>query len=75
MPTIQTVKTCHDKAMTMNCSIATIKNTQQSTSSDLMKKETKCQRRFLTEMATGITATSMAVMGMVVMAHIPRLIL
>eukprot|EP00957_Ditylum_brightwellii_P051552 3909445-Ditylum_brightwellii.AAC.1 len=66
----------------MTCSVVTVKNTQQSTSSGLMKKETKCQRRVSTEMTTGITATSMAVaatimmvMGMAVTAHIPRLVL
>eukprot|EP00957_Ditylum_brightwellii_P208400 15357237-Ditylum_brightwellii.AAC.1 len=61
MPTIQMVGTCHDKAATTTCSIATIKNAQQSTSSGLMKKETNCQRRVLTEMAMGITATCMIV--------------
>eukprot|EP00957_Ditylum_brightwellii_P059173 4490589-Ditylum_brightwellii.AAC.1 len=56
---MQTVKTCHDKAATMTCSIIAVKNTRQSTSSGLMKKETQCQRRVLTEMVTGIKATSM----------------
>eukprot|EP00957_Ditylum_brightwellii_P124148 9463614-Ditylum_brightwellii.AAC.1 len=71
MPTIETVKTCHNKAVTMTYSVATVKNTQQSTSSVLMKKETKHQRRVLTEMAMGktvtsmtVTATSMAVVAM-----------
>eukprot|EP00957_Ditylum_brightwellii_P050004 3790422-Ditylum_brightwellii.AAC.1 len=60
----------------------TVKNTQQSTCSGLMKKETKRQRRVLTETATGMTATSMtvtatimAVAGMAVTAHTPRLVL
>eukprot|EP00957_Ditylum_brightwellii_P140835 10728122-Ditylum_brightwellii.AAC.1 len=64
MPTIQTVKTRHDKAATRTCSVATIKNTRRSTSPGLMKKETKHQRKVLTETATGITATSMIVMAM-----------
>eukprot|EP00957_Ditylum_brightwellii_P047355 3597684-Ditylum_brightwellii.AAC.1 len=60
------VKTHHDKAATMTCSVTTIKNTRQSTSSGLMKKETKCQRRkqklnVSTEMVTGMTVTSMTV--------------
>jgi len=38
MPTIETVETRHDKAATMTCSVATTKNTQQSTSSGLVKK-------------------------------------
>eukprot|EP00957_Ditylum_brightwellii_P099742 7597985-Ditylum_brightwellii.AAC.1 len=58
MPTIETVKTCHNKAATTTCSVATIKNTQQSTSSGLMKKEMKCQRRVSTETATGIKPQS-----------------
>eukprot|EP00957_Ditylum_brightwellii_P113623 8662893-Ditylum_brightwellii.AAC.1 len=70
MPTIQMVKTCHDKAATTTCSITTVKNTQQSTSSGLMKKETKCQRSILIKTVTGITA-----MSMMVMAHIPCIIL
>eukprot|EP00957_Ditylum_brightwellii_P149714 11401096-Ditylum_brightwellii.AAC.1 len=80
MPTIETVKTRHDKAVTTTCSIANIKNTQQSTSSGLMKKATKHQRRVSTEMVTGImvtimtmAATGMTVMGMAVTAHISRL--
>eukprot|EP00957_Ditylum_brightwellii_P057552 4363891-Ditylum_brightwellii.AAC.1 len=56
MPTIETVETCHDKAATTTCSVDTIKNTWQSTSSGLMK-EMKCQRRVLSETATGITVT------------------
>ena len=54
-----------------------------------MKKETTHQRRVLTETAMGMTATSMTLtatgmmvvvrimtlMGMVVMAHIPHLVL
>eukprot|EP00957_Ditylum_brightwellii_P166953 12709126-Ditylum_brightwellii.AAC.1 len=63
MPTIETVKTHHNKAATMTCSVATIENTQQSTSSGLMKKEMKHQRRVSTETATGITATSMTVVA------------
>eukprot|EP00957_Ditylum_brightwellii_P142154 10830524-Ditylum_brightwellii.AAC.1 len=80
MPTIEMVRTRHDKAATTTCSVATIKNTQQSTSSGLMKKETKRQRRIFTETARGMTimsmtvmATGMAVTGMAMMAHIPRL--
>eukprot|EP00957_Ditylum_brightwellii_P202225 15329164-Ditylum_brightwellii.AAC.1 len=61
MGTIETIKTHHDKAATMTCSVATAKNTQQSTSSDLMKKGTKYRRRVLTETATGITTMSMTV--------------
>eukprot|EP00957_Ditylum_brightwellii_P166150 12649246-Ditylum_brightwellii.AAC.1 len=67
----------------------TDKNTQQSICSGLMKKETKRQRRFLTETTRGMTVTSMtvtatgmtvmatimAVTGMEVMAHISCLIL
>eukprot|EP00957_Ditylum_brightwellii_P107717 8218501-Ditylum_brightwellii.AAC.1 len=77
------VETCHDKAATMTCSVAIVKNTWQSTSLGLMKK-TKHQRRVSTETATGITATRMTVMamgmtvmatGMAVMAHISRLVL
>eukprot|EP00957_Ditylum_brightwellii_P069347 5264608-Ditylum_brightwellii.AAC.1 len=77
MPTIETVKTCHKKAATMTCSVATVKNTQQSTSSGLMKKEMKRQRRVSTETATGIMAMIMTVAAtvMTVTAHIPRLIL
>ena len=42
MPTIETVETRHDdKAATMTCSVATTKNTQQSTSSGLVKKATE----------------------------------
>eukprot|EP00957_Ditylum_brightwellii_P159763 12159955-Ditylum_brightwellii.AAC.1 len=81
------VKTRHDKAATMTCFIATVKNTQQSTSSGLVKKAIKHQRMVLTGMmvtATGMTvmamimtvaATIMTVMGMAVAAHISRLIL
>eukprot|EP00957_Ditylum_brightwellii_P080741 6140797-Ditylum_brightwellii.AAC.1 len=61
MPTIEMVKTCHDKAATMTYSVATVKNTQQSTSPGLMKKATKNWRRVSTETATGITATDMTV--------------
>eukprot|EP00957_Ditylum_brightwellii_P034690 2629412-Ditylum_brightwellii.AAC.1 len=75
-------KTRQDKAATTTCSVATIKNTCQSTSSGLIKKETKHQRRrqklrVLTEMAMGmtVTATSMMVTGMEVTAHIPHLVL
>eukprot|EP00957_Ditylum_brightwellii_P141017 10743124-Ditylum_brightwellii.AAC.1 len=38
MPTIETVETRHDNAATMTYSVATTKNTQQSTSSGLVKK-------------------------------------
>eukprot|EP00957_Ditylum_brightwellii_P173878 13237687-Ditylum_brightwellii.AAC.1 len=42
MPTIETVKTRHDdKEATMTCSVATTKNTQQSTSLGLVKKATE----------------------------------
>eukprot|EP00957_Ditylum_brightwellii_P166807 12696395-Ditylum_brightwellii.AAC.1 len=82
MPTIETVKTSHDKAATTTYSIATVKNTQQSTSSGLTKKTTKHQRRVSSEMATGITMMGMTVtrtimtaMGMLVMAYISRLVL
>eukprot|EP00957_Ditylum_brightwellii_P157814 12012019-Ditylum_brightwellii.AAC.1 len=68
MPTIQTVKTRHNKAATTTCSIASIKNTRQSTSSWLMKKEMKCQRRVLTETATGMMATGMTVAVMIMTA-------
>eukprot|EP00957_Ditylum_brightwellii_P131182 10005700-Ditylum_brightwellii.AAC.1 len=33
MPTIETVETHHDKAATTTCSVTSVKNTQQSTSS------------------------------------------
>eukprot|EP00957_Ditylum_brightwellii_P026492 2003873-Ditylum_brightwellii.AAC.1 len=56
MPTIETVETCHDKAATTTCSVNTVKNTQQSSSSGLMK-ETKHQKRVLTETATCIMVT------------------
>eukprot|EP00957_Ditylum_brightwellii_P104583 7968988-Ditylum_brightwellii.AAC.1 len=56
MPTIEMVETCHDKTVTMTCSVNTIKNTRQSTSSGLMK-EAKRQRRVSTETTTGIMAT------------------
>eukprot|EP00957_Ditylum_brightwellii_P158671 12077044-Ditylum_brightwellii.AAC.1 len=61
----------------MTCSIATVKNIRQSTSSGSIKKETKCQRRRqkLRVLAETVTATSMMVMGMAVTAHIPRLVL
>eukprot|EP00957_Ditylum_brightwellii_P111474 8502502-Ditylum_brightwellii.AAC.1 len=89
MPTIETVETHHDKAATVTCFVATVKNTQQSTSSGLMKKATKYRRSVLTETATGITATIMmvtatimmvavtimTVTGMAVMAHISCLVL
>eukprot|EP00957_Ditylum_brightwellii_P068491 5199469-Ditylum_brightwellii.AAC.1 len=61
MPTIETVKTRHNKAATTTCSVATIKNTQYSTSSGLMKKETKRQWRVSTEMAVGMIVMSMTV--------------
>eukprot|EP00957_Ditylum_brightwellii_P129205 9854785-Ditylum_brightwellii.AAC.1 len=60
MPTIETVETHHDKAATTTCSVDTVKSTRQSASSGLMK-ETKHQRRVLTEMVMGITARSMTV--------------
>eukprot|EP00957_Ditylum_brightwellii_P184773 14073566-Ditylum_brightwellii.AAC.1 len=71
----------------MTCSVVTVKNTQQSTSSGLVKKATIHQRRVLTSMmvtATGMTvmatimtvaATIMTVTGMAVMAHISCLVL
>eukprot|EP00957_Ditylum_brightwellii_P044945 3409270-Ditylum_brightwellii.AAC.1 len=66
----------------MTCSVATAKNTQQSTSSGLMKKATKHRRRVsmgITVMATGITvmARIMTVVAtiMTVTAHIPCLVL
>eukprot|EP00957_Ditylum_brightwellii_P182974 13936770-Ditylum_brightwellii.AAC.1 len=74
------VKTRHNKAATMTCFVATIKNTQQSTSSGLLKKATKHRRMVstgMTVMATIMTvaATIMTVMVMVVTAHIPHLVL
>eukprot|EP00957_Ditylum_brightwellii_P042233 3198468-Ditylum_brightwellii.AAC.1 len=71
------VKTHHNKAATMTCSIATTNNTQQSISLGCTKKETKRQKMVLTETAMGIMATSMTVKvtGMTVMARIPRLVL
>eukprot|EP00957_Ditylum_brightwellii_P105882 8075001-Ditylum_brightwellii.AAC.1 len=89
MPTIEMVKTQHDKAATTTCSFASIKNTQQSISSGFMKKTTKHQRRVLTETVTGImamimmvagmdlmvTATIIMVTGMAVTAHISCLVL
>eukprot|EP00957_Ditylum_brightwellii_P164088 12493864-Ditylum_brightwellii.AAC.1 len=59
MPTIEKVETRHDKAATMTCFIATAKNTQQSTSSGLMKKASKHQRNV--SMGMTVTATIMAV--------------
>eukprot|EP00957_Ditylum_brightwellii_P134158 10228393-Ditylum_brightwellii.AAC.1 len=61
MPTIETVETRHDKAAAMTCSITTIKSTQQSASSRLVKKATKHWRRILTAMT--VTATGMTVMA------------
>eukprot|EP00957_Ditylum_brightwellii_P105724 8062662-Ditylum_brightwellii.AAC.1 len=91
MPTIETVETRHDKAATTTCSVATVKNTQQPTSSGLVKKATKHRRRVsmgmtvtVTVTVTGMTvtatimtvaATIMMVMGMAVTAHISRLVL
>eukprot|EP00957_Ditylum_brightwellii_P149469 11382655-Ditylum_brightwellii.AAC.1 len=82
MPTIETFETHHDKAATTTCSIATIENTQQSTSSWLIKKVTKHQRRVSTETVLGITvavmmvtAAIMTATGMVVTAHISRHVL
>eukprot|EP00957_Ditylum_brightwellii_P070669 5370818-Ditylum_brightwellii.AAC.1 len=63
-----TVKTCHDKAVTTTCSIATVKNTRQSTSSGLMKKATKCQRRRQKLRVPTEMMMSMMVMGMAVTA-------
>eukprot|EP00957_Ditylum_brightwellii_P026837 2029301-Ditylum_brightwellii.AAC.1 len=60
------VKTPHNKAATMTCSVATIKNTQQSTFSRLVKKATKHQRRVL----PGMTVTAA---GMMVTAKIMTL--
>eukprot|EP00957_Ditylum_brightwellii_P141209 10758385-Ditylum_brightwellii.AAC.1 len=87
MPTIETAETCHDKAATMTCFIAAVKNTQQSTCSGLVKKATKHRRRVSTGMtvtATGMTvmatimtvaATIMTVKGMAMTAHISCLVL
>eukprot|EP00957_Ditylum_brightwellii_P181915 13859016-Ditylum_brightwellii.AAC.1 len=61
MPTIEKVKIRHDKAATMTCFVATAKNTQQSTSSGLIKKAAKHQRNVLlgmTVMAAGMTVTA-----------------
>eukprot|EP00957_Ditylum_brightwellii_P172665 13143764-Ditylum_brightwellii.AAC.1 len=74
------VKTHHNKAATITCSVATIKNTQQSTSSGLEKKATKHWRRVLVGMPVTATimtmaATIMTVTGMAVMAHISCLVL
>eukprot|EP00957_Ditylum_brightwellii_P109497 8350933-Ditylum_brightwellii.AAC.1 len=80
------VKTRHDKAATMTCSVAIIKSTQQSTSSRLVKKATKHLRRVSTVMT--VTATVMmvtgtimtlatmimTVTGMALTAHIPHLV-
>eukprot|EP00957_Ditylum_brightwellii_P098384 7495723-Ditylum_brightwellii.AAC.1 len=63
MPTIETVKTCHEKAATMTCSVATVKSTQQSTSFGLVKKATKHQKRVSTGMT--VMATVMKVIAMV----------
>ena len=73
MPTIETVETRHDKAATMTCFVPTVKNTQQSTSSGLVKKATKLRRRV--SMGMTVMATIMTVTGMVLMAHISRLVL
>eukprot|EP00957_Ditylum_brightwellii_P085583 6509942-Ditylum_brightwellii.AAC.1 len=59
MPTIETVKTHHDKAATMTCSMTTTKNTQQLTFSGLVKKAIKHQRRV--SMGMPVTATGMTV--------------
>eukprot|EP00957_Ditylum_brightwellii_P086767 6602515-Ditylum_brightwellii.AAC.1 len=80
MPTIEKVKTRHDKAATMTCSIATVKNTQQSTSSGLVKKVTKHWRRvsmgmMVTAKGMAVAATIMTVTGMAVMVHISCLVL
>ena len=68
MSTIEMVETCHDKAATITCFITTVKNTQQSTSSGLVKKATKHRRMVPTGMT--VTATGMTVTGMTVMATI-----
>eukprot|EP00957_Ditylum_brightwellii_P014099 1063539-Ditylum_brightwellii.AAC.1 len=70
MPTIETVKTCHDKAATITCFITTVKNTQQSTSLGLVKKTTKHQRMVSTGMAVMATGMTVTVMGMTVTATI-----
>eukprot|EP00957_Ditylum_brightwellii_P036427 2757687-Ditylum_brightwellii.AAC.1 len=62
----------------MTCSVATVKNTQQSTFSGLVKMATKHQRRVLMGMTVTATimtvaVTIMTVTGMAVMAHISRL--
>eukprot|EP00957_Ditylum_brightwellii_P191107 14551226-Ditylum_brightwellii.AAC.1 len=81
MPTIEVVKTRHNKAATMTCCHYRQKHSTINLIR-VMKEEMKHQRRVSTETATGITATVMAVAvmimmltGMVVTAHIPRLIL
>eukprot|EP00957_Ditylum_brightwellii_P038880 2938267-Ditylum_brightwellii.AAC.1 len=61
------VKTRHDKAATATCFVTTAKSTQQSTSSGLVKKATKYQRRVLTETATGITAMGITVTATIMM--------
>eukprot|EP00957_Ditylum_brightwellii_P159374 12131643-Ditylum_brightwellii.AAC.1 len=69
----------------MTCSVATAKNTQQSTFSGLVKKTTKHWRRvsmgmtmtvtgmMVTAMIMTVEATIMMVTGMAVTAHISRL--
>eukprot|EP00957_Ditylum_brightwellii_P099877 7610790-Ditylum_brightwellii.AAC.1 len=71
----------------MTCFVATVKNTQQSTSSGLVKKATKHRRMVsigmtVTVMGMMVTATIMTVAstimtvtGMAVTAHIPHLVL
>eukprot|EP00957_Ditylum_brightwellii_P058467 4433771-Ditylum_brightwellii.AAC.1 len=46
MPTIQTVKTHHNKAATTTCSVTTVKNTQQSTSSGLIEGDETSEEGF-----------------------------
>eukprot|EP00957_Ditylum_brightwellii_P019469 1469022-Ditylum_brightwellii.AAC.1 len=64
----------------MTCSVATVKSTQQSTFSGLVKKATKHWRRVSTSMTVTATvmtvaATIMMVAGMELTAHISHLVL
>eukprot|EP00957_Ditylum_brightwellii_P156115 11883179-Ditylum_brightwellii.AAC.1 len=64
----------------MTCSIATAKNTQQSTFSGLVKKATKHWRMVsigmtVTTAIMTVAVTIMTVTGMAVAAHISRLVL
>eukprot|EP00957_Ditylum_brightwellii_P044143 3349488-Ditylum_brightwellii.AAC.1 len=70
MPTVETVETRHDKAATMTCSVATAKNTQQSTSLGLVKKATKHRRRVSMGMTVTVTGMTVMVTGMTVTATI-----